>query len=335
MANSTLEAIEIKMRRITRSPTLALLSHEEALQYINTFILYDFPQELRLFSLRTTLTFYTIPFVDLYETNITDVNNPLYNFKNKYTVVHPPVYIAGIQAFYTQVPQVFYTYYPQPTFIADSKITANGGTGPYSGTIVGHPILQRSLIISCLDPSDTPMNIVDYPVSNTLGALGIVGVPQTLPSPFGQVNYITGAFTVNFPGLTKAGAPIQVQNNAYAPGKSQSVLFYDNKFILRPVPIDVYPVRIEADIIPTELIESNQNPDLNQWWQYIAYGASKKLFEDRMDYDSIQMIMGEFKHQESLVRSASDLTYANEQTKTIYNVGNGYNSAWYGAQWPY
>lgn len=337
MADSTLDAIEIKVRRITRTPTLSLLSQQDLYQYINTFILYDFPQELKLFSLRTTLTFYTKPYVDVYETNTTDPADPLYNFKNRYTTVHPPVYIAGLQAFYTQYRNVFYNYYPQPTTIAQTGLTGTGGTGPFSGTVVGHPILQRSLIFSCLGPDGVPMNIVDYPLSGTTGALGLVGVPEVvLPSPYGQINYITGAYSgLFFPNNTLAGAPIQVQNYAYQPGKSLAVLFYDNKFTLRPVPIDVYPVNVEVDIVPTELLASNQNPDLNQWWQYIAYGASKKIFEDRMDYDSIQMIMGEFKHQESLVNRASDNTYTNQRTVTIYTLGRTYSPGWFGAQWPY
>lgn len=337
MANSSLDAIRIKVRRITRTPTLSLLSQEDLDQYINTFILYDFPQQLKLFSLRTTLTFYTEPYVAEYETNTTDPLNPLYNFKNKYTVIHQPVYIAGIKAYYTQNRDVFYNYYPQATTIAQSGLTGNNATGPFSGTVVAHPILQNSLIFSCLDTSDAAMNIVDYPLTNTTGALGLVGQPQnSLPSPYGQINYVTGEFTnLAFPLNTKVGAPIQVQNYAYQPGKSQAMLFYDNKFILRPVPITVYPVVIEADIVPTELLISNQSPELNQWWQYIAYGASKKIFEDRMDYDSIQMIMPEFKEQERLVERSTILTYTNERTVTIYTLGKNFGPGWFGSQWPY
>src|SRR5580765_2325949 len=99
MANSTLAAIQQKVRRLTRSPSLQQLSDADLNQYINTFILYDFPEHLRLFSLRTTLTFYTQPFIDVYETNTIDPTNPLYNFKNKYLTVHPTIYVAGRPVF--------------------------------------------------------------------------------------------------------------------------------------------------------------------------------------------------------------------------------------------
>src|SRR5271157_5332142 len=100
MAQSNLQAIQIKARRLTRSPSLSQLSDIDLNQYINTFILYDFPEALRLFSLRAVLTFYTQPNVDTYSTNTTNLLDPLYNFKNKYIAVHQPIFMAGIQAYY-------------------------------------------------------------------------------------------------------------------------------------------------------------------------------------------------------------------------------------------
>ncbi len=87
MADSTLQAIRTKVRRLTRSPSLSQISDVQIDEYINTFIQYDFPEHLRLFSLRTLLTFYTQPGVDVYETNTTVVTDPLYNFKNKYVAI--------------------------------------------------------------------------------------------------------------------------------------------------------------------------------------------------------------------------------------------------------
>src|SRR6267142_3467753 len=97
----TLTAIETKVRRITRSPSTAQLSDADLNNYINTFVVYDFPEHLRTFNLRTTFTFYTNPYQDEYftdtasfgnpVTNPTIINNPLYDFQNKYLTVHNPV----------------------------------------------------------------------------------------------------------------------------------------------------------------------------------------------------------------------------------------------------
>ncbi len=121
--DSTLQAIENKVRRLTRSPSTAQLTTLDLQNYINTFVVYDFPEHLRTFNLRKTFTFYTNPYQDEYMTdeasfgdpiaNPTIVYNPLYNFQNKYLTVHPPVYIAGIQSMFTQSREEFFQYYPK------------------------------------------------------------------------------------------------------------------------------------------------------------------------------------------------------------------------------
>jgi hypothetical protein len=114
------------------------------------------------------------------------------------------------------------------------------------------------------------------------------------------------------------------------------MLFYDTKFTIRPVPDKAYPVQIEVDVRPTELLLANESPDLEQWWQYIAYGASKKIFEDRMDLDSVQMIMPELKLQERLCLRSTLTLQANERTVTIYTQGKSYGFGFFGSGgWPY
>jgi uncharacterized HAD superfamily protein len=79
-------------------------------------------------------------------------------------------------------------------------------------------------------------------------------------------------------------------------------------------------------------------PQLEQWWQYIAYGTAKKIFEDRMDLDSVQQIMPEFKQQERLVLRTTLTQQANERTVTIYTQGKSYGigSGFFGGGgWPY
>jgi hypothetical protein len=94
--------------------------------------------------------------------------------------------------------------------------------------------------------------------------------------------------------------------------------FFDTSFIFRPVPDKVYQVNVEVDMRPTELLALGQNPDLNQWWQYISYGAAKKIFEDRMDLDSVQQIMPEFKQQERLALRTTINQQTKDRVSTIY-----------------
>lgn len=346
MSNTTLTAIRTKVRRITRKPSESQLTNAQLDEYINTAVLYDFPASLRLFALRTTLTFYTQPGVDVYETNTTNPIDPLYNFKNKYMAVHPPLFIAGIQSFYTQEREIFYGYYPQTNTISQTLLFGDGTTGPFSSLVIPPPIgtppypfiLQRSVNFNCLDTNSTSMILVDYPVSNTTGALGLPGQPQVLPSPFGQINYVTGQYTLNFPNATLPLAPIWFEGILYQPGKPLCALFFDDKFTIRPVPDKTYAVQIEADIRPVEFIATTQSPELEQWWQYIAYLAAKKIFDDQMDTDSVNLMMPELKRQETMVLRTTLVQQANERTITIYTQGKnyGFGAGFFGGGgWPY
>jgi hypothetical protein len=244
--------------------------------------------------------------------------------------------MAGIQAFYTQWRDVFYGYWPQTNTIAESGLFGDGTPGPFMGVITAHPALANNVIITCLDTGGQAMILVDYPVTNLVGALGIPGEPQTIPSPYGQVNYVTGAFTAQFPGNTQAQAPIIVETIAYQPGKPLAMLYYNDKFTIRPVPDKVYQVQIEADIRPTELLTGSQIPELEQWWQYIAYGSAIKIFQDRNEIDDVNLAMPEFRRQERLVLRTTLTQQANERTVTIYTQGKNYGFGWFGpGGWPY
>jgi hypothetical protein len=352
---STLQNIQIKVRRLTRSPSPSQLSDSQLNNYINTFILYDFPQQLRLFSLRTTLTFYTQPGVDVYDTNTTVVTDPLYNFNNKYIAIHPPVYMAGIQSYFTQWRDQFYAMWPQNNTVALTQLYGNNSVGPFSGYIptlspplsntpvfrVPYPfILQNYVNFNCLDINGTSMVMVDVPISNTIGNLTQANVPlvppyDTTQNPNNYINYQTGQYVVTFPTNTQVMAPIYFEGILYQPGKPTSMLYYDNQFIIRPVPDKTYAIQVEADIRPTELMNNTDIPQIAQWWQYIAYGAAKKIFEDRMDLDSVQQIMPEFKQQEQFVMSTTACQQVNERTVTIYTQGRNYGWGWFGNGWPY
>ena len=66
---NTLQTIQQKVRRLTRTPSTAQLSDDDINQYINTFVVYDFPEHLRMFNLRTQFTFYANPYQDVYPTD--------------------------------------------------------------------------------------------------------------------------------------------------------------------------------------------------------------------------------------------------------------------------
>lgn len=348
---NTLQQIEQKVRRLTRCPSEAQLTQTDLDNYINTFVVYDFPEQLRTFNDRQQFTFICNPFQDTYVTDTTlNVNNPLYNFQNNYITVHPPVYIGGFPAFYTQSRTQFFGIYPIVNSILNIGTKGNGSKTTFTGIITNNTgptpsiatptqatvLLQNQVLFSSIDSNGNGLALVDVPVENT--ATGnpsingnlytpglepkdpITGLPvlPTAIDPTNTINYLTGAFTITFPVAPGPNAVINSQTVPSITSIPQSLLFYENQFTLRPVPDQPYRINFEVFIRPTALLAQNQSPQLEEWWQYIAYGAAKKIFEDKMDVESVANIMPEFKTQERLCLRRTLVQYSNERSATIY-----------------
>ena len=131
---STLSNIRIKVRRLTRSPSASQITDQQITDYINTFILYDLPENLKTFSLHKTFSFYCNPYVDRYSTNTTDPTNQFYNFKNQYLSIEKQITIAGFPAMLSESREQFYGIYPL-TFSINSIAFGDGVTTNFSGFI--------------------------------------------------------------------------------------------------------------------------------------------------------------------------------------------------------
>ena len=148
---NTLAAIQQKVRRLTRSPSETQLTTDDLNNYINTFVMYDFPEHLRTFNLRKQFNFWCNPYQDVYPTNKdgfglpTDSKtlNPLYNFQNLYLTVHPPLYVAGYQSLFTQSREEFFNIYPNITSRIQLPVLGDGVTTTFSGVI---PLTQFAQI---------------------------------------------------------------------------------------------------------------------------------------------------------------------------------------------
>ncbi len=314
---SDLSAIRIKVRRITRSPSISQITTADIDEYINTFILYDFPEELRLFSFRTTLNFYTQPNKDVYTGTDIGINI------NTITNIFEPIYLAGFEGFYSQSRTEFFRIYPFNNSVTDTGLRGDGVTTAFTGILPNGlgPYLQNNVTFSSIDANNNGLALADIPFNSQSGNLLVPPLPAVAPivlDPVNNINYLTGAFSLTFGTAPALNQPINSAVVPYSAARPDSMLFFDNKFTIRPVPDDVYQINLEYDMRPTALLTMGQSPELEQWWQYIAYGASKKVFEDRMDLDSIAQIMPELKRQERLVLRRTIVQQTNERVATIY-----------------
>jgi hypothetical protein len=312
---ATLERIQRKVRDLTGSPSESQLTTDDLNDYINTFILYDFPEHIRLFTLRETLVFYTEPNVDVYDQTNTDYD------PNTTITVTKPIYIAGYDSFYTESREQFYRVYPQVNF---EQILATGsGVANYTGTVTQTPFLQNNVTIGAVDSAGNALQVNDDGDGNLIGDVG-VGT--------NTVNYTTGAVDVTFSASIPNPNEITIFTVPYVASRPEAMLFFDNQFILRPVPDKIYRVEVEIYRQPSYLMNTSSVPELKQWWQYIAYGAAKKVLEDRQDMESLSAIMPGFKEQERLVLRRTIVQQTNERVATIYTEQTGfpfgYNENW-------
>jgi len=302
----TLENIRKKIRRLIKAPSTSQITDAQLDDYINTFVLYDIPQELKLDILQTTLIFYTQPYKDIYE-NSDDPNSDLYNIKNIYSMFTGPLIIGGRVATLFNSKQQFYNYYPPQNY----KETIGTGTGTqshFSGTLEYKPILQKSLYISSVGLTGEKIVVYDNGQGQLEG-----------DTVFGSIDYKTGSFDIDFSNCPGINEEVYAQYEPIKVSKPTALLAHGGQFILRPVPDKVYKVEIQAYRRPTILLENGDNPDLAQWWQYIAYGAAKKIFEERMDQNSLNLIFPELHRQEILVLRRTISQLSQQRAATIYD----------------
>jgi hypothetical protein len=313
--STALSMIQRKVRNLTGMRSESQLTTDDLNDYINTFILYDFPENIRLFSLRETFTFYTSPNIDTY-----DSSNTSYD-PNRYITILKPIYIAGYESFYTESRSQFYMIYPQTNF--EQNLATGNGAATYTPTFSQTPFLRNNVTIGAVDGSGNALQVYDDGAGNLIGDVG-VGV--------NTVNYTSGAVNVTFSAAIPNPNAITGFVMPYKPSRPAAMLFFDNKFILRPVPDKVYRVECEVYKQPTYLMETTDSPELKQWWQYIAYGAAKKILEDVQDTETLAVILPGFKEQELLVLRRTIVQQTNEAVPTIYSdqtsLGASLDSNW-------
>ena len=167
-------------------------------------------------------------------------------------------------------------------------------------------------------PAPPPSSYAAYPPS-----------PLT-PQYCGTVNYVTTQINLLIPVPLQAGSQLNVWAATYQVGRPYNALFWNNEITIRPVPDNVYLVEVETYQTPSQFLNTSSHPTLNQWVQYIAYGAAMELLRDRQDMEGVQNLSEGFKRQEALVLERQAIEEIGQPNITLFNstqigfgVGNG------------
>lgn len=339
-APTNLTAIRQKVRRITGRPSAAQITDSEIDNYINTFYRYDFPEQLRLENLRINYEFATNP------------NIAVYDFpRNTYLTNMPPVFIGGYQTRMTQSRENFFRVNPQLNLLQQSVATGNGTSGIYTGTITQVPLipgykpnppgaysdssiagndiaaqyLKWNVLISASGTANATSGIAPAVSLVDDGQGNLFDPTDTSTDPAvrrGTINYITGALSFTFSASIPTGNAINVQAIPYVASRPQTVMFFEDQFIFYPVPDQAYTVSFEVYKYPTELLNATDNPQLQEWWQLLAYGAADKIFADNADFENLTKYRPLLDEQMRLALRRTIVQQSSERVATIYENQN-------------
>jgi len=319
MSTSTLAQIKKKVRRLSASPSINQLTNADLEEYINTFMDQDFPSHLKIWNLNDTIDIYTVANEDQYDFDTSE------NF-----AITQPVYVDGFQATYSQSRDEFFRVYPK-LVTEYTGSSGDGSAGPYTFTISQTPILKRQVTLSVVDSTGNTQSCHDLPdpLSETTGTF----IDNTSPATstlVGTINYVTGAVSITWTNTVDAAQSIKAKVSNYQASRPNGVLFFKDKITMRPVPDGVYRVTFNVYRKPIQLLSNDSSPEVQQWWQYIAFGAAIKILQDRQDMESIQNLIPFFKEQEALVLYRTATQMSDQRTATIYSQASGLNQNGFG-----
>jgi hypothetical protein len=275
----TLENINSKVRAITGMPSTDQMTDAQVNAYINNYLLYVMPHELKVQIANQNILFTTTPGVNTYV------------FPASFVTDSPGAYADGFPLIFYEDPDIFYQDWPIQYAVEN---VAAGGLAIYGGTVQNPPIIVGTFFIT--DGIQVEQDkLVVPPVGYPVGKL----YDQTTHAVTGTINYVTGVFTVTFPVVTSALNTIYTKYQSYSPNRPQGILFYNNQFTFMPVPDQAYQIQLQGFIQPLQL-GAGSIPLQQEWGPLIAFGAAVDIFGDRGDTDNINKYEPMLKRYENI-----------------------------------
>lgn len=170
------------------------------------------------------------------------------------------------------------------------------------------------------------------PAIPPLSPIPVPSPPSPLTTQYcGTVNYVTTQINLLLPVPLQSGSQLNIWAATYQVGRPYNLLFWNNELTIRPVPDNVYLCEVEVYQTPSQFMMTTDNPQINQWWQYIAYGASREILRDRQDMDGVANLEEGFMRQEALVLERQSVEEIQQPNITLFNstqTGYGYGVGW-------
>jgi len=341
----SLSQMENTVRRMTARYTEAQMTTSQIDNYINLSYTLHMPLNFKNLKLTKPYVFQTVPNVDTYpfvyqeglKTQAQEPPAPALSVPGNVQVT-PPVYCQGYILRYFQDKTTFYNRWPN---LSVNQII-NQGTGSsgdtYSGTIPSTPfyraqqdifgnVTEPMVIISAYNNSGFSYAITDQPIlGSNLGDL-----VDSLGNNIGSVNYFDG--TYQFTPVLVSGIPADATIYAsvvpYQASRPTDVLFYNQQLVLRPCPMQVYQMEFQISQQPTQLIEANSAPELDEWYLFICAGAAKLIYTDFPDDEGMSYLMPIWQEQLQLAQRRTLRQYSSQRAATIFSQPGRPLASWF------
>ena len=350
-----------KTRKLTGSSNSFQVTDSYIVQQMHSFYSYDLPAKFRSLKLKDVYTFTTNVGQDVYPFNselYITVNNPCYCAKREIKLFHNP------WSFYA----ANYNWQQYTTFATGDGTTGpySGYTTAYPmiATVNNDPGTQTNP--NLFFPQSRVQNILI--TANVTGTNGVgqtqnvtddgqgnlIQIFQTsnsgnqeygwtyyrqyassTPTVAGNatINYATGEITdVVFAEAIPSGTAINIQYNPKQFSIPLAIMNYQNQLTLSPVPDRGYTIELSCYRQPIQALiaqDMTGNPELSEWWEILAVGAAKKIFEERLDSDGVIFIDKMLKERYDIIETRTYAQIGQERINTIYtdqlteNYGSG------------
>lgn len=281
MSTWTYSQIEAKIRATTGRIDESMLSSTAILDYVNKYYQYVLPKELKIFWGYTYYTFFTQP-------NIAQYVGPTEEFQT----VNPRVTADGFPLEWYLSPDTFFQDWPD-RLNKQLVATGDGVNNNFNFTVSAYPVLPGSVYVT--DGTQ---------VAQDNGAGGFISPAS------GTINYSTGTISnLIFGSIPNANVNISASYQTYQANRPQAILYYEsaplhdatqvardsNKiFEIRPVPDDVYQIKMQGIQIPAPFVNADDVPFRADLGPLIAYGASLEIFSDLNQMDQYDQTLVQY-----------------------------------------
>ena len=316
MAIATLSAIIDKVRKLTLSPNSSNITDAQIIDYINSFYLFDFPAEFRSLDLKNLYTFNTIKGIDTYPFDIDhwiNIQEPVFCAKRQIKLFSDPGQFNYFQLSTLRPEQMMEiigtgdgSETEFPAELQDSPLLRSINNNPIVQTKTSPTAVQspstfpasfqeanigriQNLLITVNLANGSTLNVTDDGAGNLIGDVD--------PTGTNTIDYDTGILSVKFTFPPPDGEDIICEYLPVTLNTPLAVLFFQNELILRPVPDKGYTIELTGYRTPSQALlgtgsttNYSGRPEEREWWECLAVGASKKIYEDRLDAEGIQMM---------------------------------------------